>query len=107
MAGVITDFAAMNTAASHVDNVNAALTTTINQLKGQCEGARPAFQGGAGDQFQILMTRYQESSNKLHQALAEIAVKIRENGKGYDAAEQANQDAILAAGNSGSLDINV
>lgn len=105
MAGVITDFAAMNNAASHVDDVNATLNSTINQLKAHCESAAPSFQGSAGTQFQSLMVRYQEASNKMHQALGEIAVKIRENGKGYDAAEQSNRDAIASVGNTGSLDI--
>jgi hypothetical protein len=51
------------------------------------------------------MVRYNDASRRMQDSLAEIAVKIRENGKGYDAAEQANQDAIHSAGASGSLDL--
>lgn len=105
MAGVVTDVGQMEAAANHVETVNAQLQSTISGLKGRCEASSTAWAGGAQDAFQALMVRYGDSSRRLQDSLAEIAVKIRENGKGYDAAEQSNQDAIRAAGNSGSLDI--
>lgn len=105
MAGVITDVAAMNAAAGHVEQVNGSLHSIIGALAAEAQGAQPFFKGGAGNEFQNLMNRYNDASKRLNDALAEIAVKIRENGKGYDNAEQTNRDAIVQAGNSGSLDI--
>ncbi|WP_072687336.1 WXG100 family type VII secretion target [Rhodococcus marinonascens] len=105
MAGVVTDVGQMEAAANHVETVNAQLQSTINGLKGRCEESSSAWAGGAQNAFQALMVRYADASRRQQESLADIAVKIRENGKGYDAAEQANQDAIHSAGNSGSLDI--
>lgn len=105
MAGVVTDVGQMEVAANHVQTVNSQLQGTINSLKGRCEESSSAWQGGAQTAFMNLMARYGDASRRMQESLDEIAVKIRENGKGYDAAEQANQDAIHAAGASGSLDI--
>ncbi|WP_245672696.1 WXG100 family type VII secretion target [Aldersonia kunmingensis] len=103
--GVTTDVAAMEAAASHVETVNGQLDATIRGLKARCEGSAGNWEGGAATQFQNLMVRYEEASKRLHTSLDTIASQIRANGKGYDAAEQANQDAISQAGASGALDI--
>jgi WXG100 family type VII secretion target len=96
----------MEAAANHVETVNGQLDGTIRSLKSRCEGAAGNFwEGGASVQFQSLMNRYDEASKRLHTSLDTIAQQIRDNGKGYDAAEQANQDAISNAGASGQLDI--
>ncbi|AOW92102.1 hypothetical protein BFN03_03635 [Rhodococcus sp. WMMA185] len=105
MAGVVTDVAQMQAAAGHVEDVNAQLQATINGLKDRCEASRESWEGSAQAAFAQLMVRYGDASRRLQQALDETATKIRENGKGYDAAEQANMEAIHAAGASGSLDL--
>jgi len=97
---------AVQAAAGHVDNVNAQLTATMNRLKAECEHAKGNFfDGGAGNQFQLLMNRYQDAQNKISQALGDIANGIRQNGKGYDATEQEVLQNVHSAGASGALDI--
>ena len=103
--GLSTDVAAMNTAADHVTQVNEQLQGTINNLRTRCEGAAGNWEGGAAVKFQDLIVRYNDASNRMRESLVTISDQIRQNGKGYDESDQANQDAITQAGASGGLDI--
>ncbi|WP_308114883.1 WXG100 family type VII secretion target [Rhodococcus opacus] len=90
-------------AANHVDTVNGELDTQIRNLRHLVEGSSSVWTGTAQGAFIQLMERYDSSSAKLHQSLADIAGKIRASGQGYDQSEQANLAAIHKAGDSGSL----
>ncbi|MFI6312560.1 WXG100 family type VII secretion target [Nocardia fusca] len=104
MAGeVTTDFAAMETAAKHVETVNSALVSELGNVRNLVAGTQGNWTGSAAGTFRKVMDDYDFQSKKLNDVLVEIAGLIRENGKGYTATEQANQDAINAAGASGDL----
>ena len=72
-----TSTAAMNTAAGHVEQVRDQLKGTLGTVRTECEGARANWSGGAEKAFQDLMTRYDESAQKLNTALTTIADKIQ------------------------------
>ncbi|NLG54979.1 MAG: WXG100 family type VII secretion target [Rhodococcus sp.] len=103
MSSVRTDVAAMEASAGHVESINDQIQGRMNSLKGRVESATAFWQGGSSKAFQDLMERFAAASQKHQAALADIADKIRQSGKGYDEAEQANQAAISQAGASGSL----
>ncbi|EOM74647.1 esx cluster CFP-10 protein [Rhodococcus rhodnii LMG 5362] len=90
----------MEASAGHVEDVNAQLQGIISSLRGRVEGSRASWQGGAQVAFQTLMTNYDDASRRLQETLQSIADRIRENGKGYDAAEQENLQAINSVGSS-------
>ncbi|MEV0945860.1 WXG100 family type VII secretion target [Rhodococcus sp. NPDC049939] len=105
MGNLETDVQQMEAAVNHVETVNSQLQGAISRLKTRCDESAASWQGGAQKAFMDLMVRYGDASSRMHASLDEIAMKIRENKKGYDATEQANQDAIHAAGASGSLNL--
>lgn len=106
MAGVVTDVAAMHAASGHVRDVNQQMTQTIAQLRADAEGIGAGWQGTAAAAFQSLMARYDESSRRLQNVLAEIADNIDKNGKGYDAREQENLSGLNHASGGAGLDIS-
>ncbi|WP_459549347.1 WXG100 family type VII secretion target [Nocardia sp. X0981] len=104
MAGnVTTDLAAMETAAKHVETVNSQLQGELGNVRNIVASSEGAWKGGAAATFLKVMADYDSQSKKLHDVLAEIAVLIRENGKGYTEAEQANQEAFHNSGLSSDL----
>ncbi|MBJ8338610.1 MULTISPECIES: WXG100 family type VII secretion target [Antrihabitans] len=103
MAGVITDVGAMEAAAGHVETVNGQMQRYIADVRAQAESSGAAWKGDAGTAFRLLMTQYDEASVKIQRSLQTIADRIRENGKGYDVAEQANQEQIHSTGASSQL----
>lgn len=104
MAGnVTTDVAAMETAAKHVETVNDSLQTELGNVRNIVAGSQGNWEGTAALAFRRIMDDYDRQTRALHDVLGEIAVLIRENGKGYTQAEQANQDAINALGASTEL----
>jgi WXG100 family type VII secretion target len=100
---VTTDVAAMETAAKHVENVNSQLQTEIANVRNIVAGSAGNWEGSAAATFRKVMDDYDLQSRKLHDVLAEIGTLIRENGKGYTATEQANQDALHSLGASSEL----
>lgn len=97
---------AVRRSAEHVDKVNDQMGAIMRSLKTRCEGAQGNFfDGGAAVQFQQLMERYNGATLKCHQALRDIAEGIRQNGKGYDAAEQTVLETVNAVQNATGLDI--
>lgn len=100
---VVNDAAAMETAAKHVEDVNSQLTSEIGNIRNLVAGSASHWKGGASGVFQKVMQDYDDQSRKLHDVLAEIAVQIRENGKGLSATEQANQDRLQQLGASADL----
>ncbi|MEU4312650.1 WXG100 family type VII secretion target [Nocardia sp. NPDC024068] len=100
---VTTDVAAMEAAAKHVENVNSQLQTEIGNVRNIVAGSAGNWEGAAAVTFRKVMDDYDTQSRKLHDVLAEIGTLIRENGKGYTATEQANQDALAALGGSSEL----
>ena len=100
---VTTDVAAMETAAKHVENVNSQLQTELGNVRNIVAGSQGNWEGSAAVTFRKVMDDYDAQSRKLHDVLAEIGTLIRENGKGYTQAEQANQDRISAIGASSEL----
>ena len=105
MAAVSTDVSAMQAAAGHVENVNGQMQTIIGQLRADAEGIGSSWQGTAAASFHTLMARYDESSRKLQQVLADIADNIRKNGVGYDSREQDNLHSLNHAASGGGLDV--
>lgn len=103
MSNIIADFGAMEASAKHVENVNGQLATELGTVRTLVEGSQGNWEGAAAGSFRKVMDDYNNASQRLHSALAEIAEAIRENGKGFDSSEQANQESIMKAGNSGDL----
>ncbi|MGW5385254.1 WXG100 family type VII secretion target [Nocardia sp. NPDC003963] len=104
MAGeVTTDFAAMDTAAKHVETVNGSLANELGNVRSLVAGTHGNWKGAAAGTFRKVMDDYDFQSKQLHDVLVEISELIRQNGKGYTATEQENQDAINRAGASGDL----
>lgn len=104
MAGnVTTDLAAMEVAAKHVETVNGQLQSELGNVRNIVAGSQGEWKGGAAATFVKVMADYDDQSKKLHNVLAEIATLIRENGKGYTEAEQANQEAFHNSGLSSDL----
>ena len=101
---VIANADAMRVAAGHVETVRDGLSTALGNLDREVNDAINRVWGGtASQEFFAVMTRYRESSSKLHQNLSTIAEQIRANGVGYDTTEQDAQSQIHAAGASGNL----
>ncbi|QXQ14623.1 WXG100 family type VII secretion target [Skermania piniformis] len=88
MAGVVTDVAAMQAAANHVESVNGELHQLLGGLRNEVEGSRVSWEGEAQASFQALMLRYDDASRRLHERLGNIAELIRQNGRGYDTTNQ-------------------
>lgn len=100
---VVADLAAMETAAKHVETVNGQMQTEIARVRDIVAGSQGNWVGAAAGAFVKIMADYDQKARQLSDVLAEIAVQIRENGRGYDAQEQANLAAMNAAGASGDL----
>ncbi|WP_280397417.1 WXG100 family type VII secretion target [Nocardia carnea] len=100
---VVADLAAMETAAKHVETVNSQIQSEIGRVRDIVAGSQGNWEGTAAAAFVRIMADYDAKATQLNNVLAEIAVQIRENGRGYDAQEQANLAALNAAGASGDL----
>jgi WXG100 family type VII secretion target len=100
---VVADLAAMETAAKHVETVNGQMQTEIGRVRDIVAGSEGNWKGTAAAAFVRIMADYDQKARQLNDVLAEIAVQIRQNGRGYDAQEQANLAAMNSAGASGDL----
>ncbi|NLU81764.1 WXG100 family type VII secretion target [Rhodococcus sp. HNM0569] len=94
---------AIAAASGHVTNVRDQLDGEIRNVRDACESSRAFWEGEAAAAFTSLMERYDNASRKQHEALSEIAEKIKDSGRGYSDADQQNLTSIHQAGNSGSL----
>lgn len=107
MTEIKNDVAQMQESAGHVDAVKDQLQQLIAGVRNRCEDSRASWEGSAQAAFQKLMTDYDEASRKLQDALTETADRIRANGKGYDAAEQENQQRLQGIDAGGSSLLNM
>ena len=88
----------MQAASTHIADVNASVTGTLSSLRSTAEGSRASWEGAAATAFTGLMTRWDEDSRKLNQALAEISELIAQNATNYTVTDTSGVDALKSAG---------
>jgi WXG100 family type VII secretion target len=98
MAGFVTETSQMQTAAAHVDDVSAQLTTLLTALREEVATAPAHFRGAAASTFQQLMSQYDMDAAKLREALNGISQQISEAGKSYGVQDAAQSDALRSSG---------
>ena len=96
-----TDVATMQTAASHVQEVNGTIQAELSSLMSKLEPIASSWQGAAAASFQALQQRWNDDATKLNQILAQIAEGLVANAKSYAEQEAAAQEQINKT--SGSL----
>lgn len=90
MGGFQTTPEQLTTAAAACDATAANVEAALAQLKTFVIGTEEWWQGIASTAFQELMIRYDVNSQKLHEALTEIAVRLRNNASNYGDGEHTN-----------------
>lgn len=90
MSGFQTTPEQLTTAAAACDTTAANVELALGQLKTYVVGTEEWWQGIASTTFQELMVRYDMNSQKLYEALTEIAVRLRNNAANYGDGERAN-----------------
>lgn len=98
-----TEAATMAQASSRVSDVNTQIGSELRTLFSAVEAVQAHWTGSAAASFQSLMTRWNEDSNKLNQALAQISEQIGASGTAYSASDEANTQAIRSAGSGLNL----
>ncbi|KAA0021488.1 WXG100 family type VII secretion target [Antrihabitans cavernicola] len=92
MSKVVSDVAAMQASATHVDLIHDELSKVMQAIDSEVHAAD--WKGSAAIAMVALNARYTDAMAKLNQSLSEIAQNIRANGKGYSDAEQSNEDLV-------------
>jgi WXG100 family type VII secretion target len=82
------------TAATSCDSTAADVEAALGQLKAYVVQTEDWWHGIASDTFQELMQTYHTNSLQLHQALTEIAVRLRRSAANYSGGEQANVKSV-------------
>ncbi len=98
MAGFVTETSQMQTAAAHVDDVAAQISSLLSALRAEVATAPAHFRGAAAATFQQLMNQYDLDAAKLREALAGISQQISESGKSYAVQDTAQSDALRSSG---------
>jgi WXG100 family type VII secretion target len=94
--GLRTGISTMDTAAQHVDDVNQQVQSRLRTLQGQVEQAMAGWKGSGSASWRSLMNRYDADAQQLNTALQTIAVRMRDNRKGY----QQVQAQVVQGANS-------
>jgi WXG100 family type VII secretion target len=98
MAGFVTETSQMQTAAAHVDDVTAQISSLLSSLRAEVATAPAHFKGSAAATFQQLMTQYDLDAAKLREALTGIAEQIRAAGQTYGSQDTAQSAALRSSG---------
>lgn len=98
MAGFVTETSQMQTAATHVDDVSAQITSMLNSLRAEVATAPTHFKGAAAATFQHLMAQYDLDAARLREALTGIAEQIRAAGQAYGSQDTAQSAALRSSG---------
>lgn len=88
----------MQTAGSHVFDVNEAVQGQLSTLKNQLAPLAGAWTGNASTAFQTLMVRWDENARSLNDALRAIGEAIQASGVTYDTTDQDEQAAFTNLG---------
>lgn len=84
----------LTTAANHVGNVADQVQGQLNSLGNQLAPLAGAWRGTASTAFQNLMTRYNENSNRLNQALRGIGEQLAGAGTTYAQTEEQETSSM-------------
>ncbi|MFD1814745.1 WXG100 family type VII secretion target [Rhodococcus gannanensis] len=93
----------METAATHVSDVNGDIQGLLSSLQGRLSAVNGAWEGAAKVAFDNLMQRWDQEAKNLNQALLEISENIRANGAAFASA----QDEHVAAINNSAGSLNL
>ena len=86
-------FEQMQSAASHVAEVNQSIQGQLSSLRNQLAPLAGAWKGQASTAFQLLMERWDTDARNLNEALSSIGEQIRGSGSTYaQADENENQN---------------
>ncbi|MGW5053249.1 WXG100 family type VII secretion target [Actinokineospora sp. NPDC004072] len=84
----------MAKAAVDVDNVNQQSQDALKSLYNALTPLQDNWRGQASVAFQTLLQRYQDDSNKLHQALADISDQLKQSNEAYARQEEESSQAL-------------
>lgn len=84
----------MRAAADRTDETNADVNREIDRIQQVAESTRGFWAGRAQASFDELMLRYDDAQRRLSEALADIAVNIRDNAKHYENTDATNTDNL-------------
>ena len=96
--GYGTSIDTMQTAGSHVFDVNEAVQGQLSALRNQLAPLAGAWTGSSATAFQTLMVRWDENARSLNDALRAIGESIQAAGVSYDTADQDQQAAFGSIG---------
>ncbi|OEX94427.1 WXG100 family type VII secretion target [Corynebacterium sp. Marseille-P4321] len=84
----------MRAAADRTDETNADVNREIDRIQQVAESTRGFWVGRAQASFDELMVRYDDAQKRLSEALADIAVNIRDNAKNFENTDATNTDNL-------------
>lgn len=88
--------AVMRQTAQRFDRVNESLQGMLNNLLGELEVLRQAWQGSGGRSFEQVKQQWAADQRSMHQALSETATAIRTSGRQYDASDSEAGHRVAA-----------
>lgn len=94
MAGMHADIAGMEAGAKHIEDVSGQMQQVLGVVRDKVAGTAGNWEGAAAGSFRRVMDDYDAKSKRLADVLQSIATMIRDNGRGYEAAEQDNESAL-------------
>ncbi|WP_216210440.1 WXG100 family type VII secretion target [Amycolatopsis aidingensis] len=80
-----------------VTDVKNAMVQNLNTLRDNIEATRAGWSGKAAEAFNNVMMRFDENSRKMYESLQGIGELLQQAGSQYEAAEQAQLDAVQSA----------
>lgn len=103
MSNFQTEADVMRAAANHVDETNQAVNTELNRLQDVAQSTRNFWAGSAQTSFDGLMIRFDDAERRLNEALAAIAVNIRDNALNFEDVDATNQEIFSSIAPSEGL----
>lgn len=89
-----TELPTMQTASSHVYQVNEAIQSQLTQLLTRLEPLTSTWQGSAATSFQVLKQRWHDDASRLNQALRGIGDGLVQTHRNYQSTEDQNQQGF-------------
>ncbi|RVW11563.1 WXG100 family type VII secretion target [Prescottella agglutinans] len=90
----------MGAASTQLDTMKDELDGLLKRVRSEVDGIRGGWQGGAAIAFHNLMEQWENSSNKINDALRSISENLKSNSVKFDTAQQDHTAAINSVASS-------
>lgn len=96
--GTSAELAAMKAGASSLEDLGTQMNAVLSQLRTDVEMTQSAWAGTAQIAFRTVMTRWDESSAKLNNAINEISSLLAGNTTSYGTTEAQSEADLQSVG---------